>query len=179
MVRVKKLFAVIAKEQLDFGTLGRFRPADMADVYKRQVLYGPTEKFPIGGSKTLRKSSSDACVVVAAGITLHEALKAHDLLKADGIAIRVIDAYSVKPIDAAGLREAAASSGQRVIVVEDHWLEGGLGDAVLEVFAESGNVRIRKVGVTELPHSGKPEELLDVYGLSARRIAETVRAFVK
>ncbi len=143
------------------------------------VLYGPTEKFPIGGSKTLRKGSSDACVLVAAGITLHEALKAHDLLKADGIDIRVIDAYSVKPIDAAGLREAAASSGQRVVVVEDHWLEGGLGDAVLEVFAESGNVRIRKVGVTELPHSGKPEELLDVYGLSARRIADTVRAFVK
>ena len=118
-------------------------------------------------------------MVVAAGITLHEALKAHELLKADGIHIRVIDAYSVKPIDAVGLREAAASSGQRVIVVEDHWLEGGLGDAVLEVFAESGNVRIRKVGVTELPHSGKPEELLDVYGLSARRIADTVRAFVK
>jgi len=143
------------------------------------VLYGPDDKFPIGGSKTLRKSDHDACVIVAAGITLHEALKAHEQLKADGIAVRVIDAYSVKPIDAAGLREAAEASGHRVLVVEDHWLEGGLGDAVLEVFAESGSVRVRKVGVTELPHSGKPEELLDVYGLSARRIAETVRTLVK
>jgi transketolase len=143
------------------------------------VLYGPEDKFPIGGSKTLRSGEHDACVIVAAGITLHEALKAHDQLKADGIAVRVVDAYSVKPIDAAGLREAAAASGNRVLVVEDHWLEGGLGDAVLEVFAESDKVRVRKVGVTELPHSGKPEELLDVYGLSARRIAETVRTLLK
>jgi transketolase len=143
------------------------------------VLYSATEKFPIGGSKTLRQGSSDVCVVVAAGITLHESLKAYDLLRAEGIAITVVDAYSVKPIDAEGLRKAAAAAGQRILVVEDHWREGGLGDAVLEVFSESGNVRIRKIAVTELPHSGKPEELLDLYGLSARRIAEAVRAFVK
>jgi transketolase len=143
------------------------------------VLYSATEKFPIGGSKTLRQGASDVCVVVAAGITLHESLKAYDLLRAEGIAITVVDAYSVKPIDAEGLHKAAAAAGQRILVVEDHWREGGLGDAVLEVFSESGNVRIRKIAVTELPHSGKPEELLDLYGLSARRIVEAVRAFVK
>jgi transketolase len=143
------------------------------------VLYSATEKFPIGGSKTLRQGASDVCVVVAAGITLHESLKAYDLLRAEGIAITVVDTYSVKPIDAEGLHKAAAAAGQRILVVEDHWREGGLGDAVLEVFSESGNVRIRKIAVTELPHSGKPEELLDLYGLSARRIVEAVRAFVK
>lgn len=143
------------------------------------VIYGPDEAFPIGGSKTLRKSAQDRAVVVAAGITLHEALKAHALLAQEGIAICVIDAYSVKPIDAEGIRAAAAASGQRVVVVEDHWPEGGLGDAVLEAFAEVEGVRVRKVGVTALPHSGKPEELLDVYGLSARRIAETVKAFIQ
>ena len=107
------------------------------------VLYSATEKFPIGGSKTLRQGASDVCVVVAAGITLHESLKAYDLLRAEGIAITVVDAYSVKPIDAEGLHKAAAAAGQRILVVEDHWREGGLGDAVLEVFSESGNVRGR------------------------------------
>lgn len=141
------------------------------------ILYKPDEKFPIGGSKTLRESDKDACLVVAAGITLHEALHAQELLKKDGIHIRVVDCYSVKPIDAEGLRKAAAASGNRVLVVEDHWPEGGLGDAVLGVFAESGNVRVRKQAVTDLPHSGKPEELLELYGLSAGRIAEAVRKF--
>ena len=79
----------------------------------------------------------------------------------------------------AGLRAAAQAGQNRVIVVEDHWIEGGLGDAVLEVFAESGSVRVRKLAVCELPHSGKPEELLDLYGLSARKIAQAVRAFCK
>jgi len=142
------------------------------------ILYSASEAFPIGGSKTLRRSDQDACVVVAAGITLHEALRAYDLLKIVGVAIRVIDCYSVKPIDAEGLRAAAAACQKRVIVVEDHWLEGGLGDAVLEVFAESGGARIKKLAVTELPHSGKPEELLDLYGLSAPRIAAAVQKFI-
>jgi transketolase len=143
------------------------------------ILYSASDEFPIGGSKTLRQSDGDVCVVVAAGITLHEALRAHDLLQKEGIAIRVVDCYSVKPIDAAGLREAAARSHSRVIVVEDHWLEGGLGDAVLGAFAElgPGGVRVKKLAIDELPHSGKPEELLELYGLSASRIAAAVRAF--
>lgn len=142
------------------------------------ILYSASEAFPIGGSKTLRRSDKDVCVVVAAGITLHEALRAYDLLKNVGVTIRVIDCYSVKPIDAAGLRAAAAESQGHIVVVEDHWLEGGLGDAVLEVFAESGGTRIKKLAVTELPHSGKPEELLDLYGLSAPRIAAAVQKFI-
>ncbi len=142
------------------------------------ILYGPDEAFPIGGSKTLRKSERDVCLVVAAGITLHEALRAHELLAKSGLAIRVIDCYSVKPIDERGLREAAASCQNRVVVVEDHWLEGGLGDAVLAVFGELGNTRIKKLAVTTLPHSGKPEELLDLYGLSAPHIAAAVKALI-
>ena len=143
------------------------------------VLYGPDEAFPIGGSKTLRKSDNDQCVIVGAGITLHEALKAHDLLKQKGVNVRVIDAYSVKPIDADGLRAAATASGGRIVVVEDHWLEGGIGDAVLEVFAETGGARIKKIGVNELPRSGKPEELIELYGLSAGKIADAGLAFIK
>lgn len=143
------------------------------------VLYGPGDTFPIGGSKTLRQSDSDRCVIVAAGITLHEALKAHAILKGEGLNVRIIDAYSVKPIDAEGLRAAASAAGGRIVVVEDHWREGGLGDAVLEVFGETGGARIKKIAVEVLPRSGKPEELLDLYGLSGEKIAAAVREFVK
>lgn len=143
------------------------------------VLYGPEDKFPIGGSKILRQSSQDRCVLVAAGIALHEALVAHDLLQQEGLSVRVVDAYSVKPIDENGLRAAAKACGGRLVVVEDHFVQGGLGDAVLEVFAETGGVRVKKVGVTELPHSGTPEELLEKYGLSGKRIAATVRSFLR
>lgn len=142
------------------------------------ILYDRAERFPIGGSKTLRRSERDRCLVVAAGITLHEALKAHGILAGEGVAVRVMDAYSVKPIDAEGLREAAAACGGRVLVVEDHWAEGGLGDAVLGAFAETGGARVRKLAVTGLPRSGKPEELLDLFGISAPRIAAAVREFV-
>jgi transketolase len=141
------------------------------------VLYTADESFPLGGSKTLKKSERDVCTVVAAGITVHEALRAYELLKAEGILIGVIDCYSIKPIDAQALRAAAARSQNRLITVEDHFLEGGLGDAVLAVFAESGGVKIKKIGVQALPHSGKPEELLELYGLSAARIAAAVREF--
>lgn len=142
------------------------------------ILYGPEERFPIGGSKTLRRSDADRCLVVAAGITLHEALKAHALLQREGVEIRVMDAYSIKPLDAEGLRRGAAECGGLVLTVEDHFVEGGLGDAVCAVLAESGGARVRKLGVTELPHSGRPEELLDLYGLSAAKIAAAVRALL-
>lgn len=91
----------------------------------------------IGGSKVVRSSDADKVTVVGAGITLHEALKAHDQLKAEGIAVRVVDAYSVKPIDSDSLHQAARATGGRIVVVEDHWPEGGLGDAVLEAFSRS------------------------------------------
>lgn len=144
---------------------------------KAPVLYGPDEQFPIGGSKVLRQSDADRLTIVAAGVTLIEALGAHALLAKEGIGVRVIDAYSVKPIDAAGLRAAARATGGRVLVVEDHYADGGLGDAVLN--ALSGEpVRITKQAVTDVPRSGKPAELLAMFGLDAASIAKRARELV-
>ncbi len=144
---------------------------------KTPVLYDAKETFPIGGSKTLRSSEADRATVIGAGITLHEALKAADALQGEGIAVRVIDLYSVKPIDAATLRKAADETGH-LVVVEDHWREGGLGDAVLAALAADGGQapRFTHLAVREMPRSGKPDELLDHYGISAKHIAEAVRA---
>ena len=141
---------------------------------KTPVTYGPDESFPIGGSKVLRRSANDAAVVVGAGVTVFEALKAHDELQRAGIAIRVIDAYSVQPIDAATLRTAAREAGGVVITVEDHYAAGGLGDAVAEALAPDG-VAVQRLAVREIPRSGEPDELLDKFGISARQIAEAVR----
>src|SRR6185295_8290099 len=99
---------------------------------KTPILYSNDEQFPIGGSKVLKKSANDRVTVIAGGITVHEALKAATKLEAEGIAIRIIDAYSVKPIDAQGILAAAKDTGGRIVVVEDHYIEGGIGDAVLE-----------------------------------------------
>jgi transketolase len=149
------------------------------------VIYGPDEQFPIGGSKVVRCSNADQVTIVAAGVTLHEALAAHDALQGEGIAARVIDAYSVKPIDAATLRAGARDTGGRLVVVEDHWPEGGLGDAVLEVFAGDGDQpadgtppRVVKLAVRELPGSGKPAELLDMAGLTARHIVAAAKGLL-
>ena len=141
------------------------------------VLYANNEEFPVGGSKVLRSSPSDQLTVVAAGVTLHEALSAHEILKAIGANVRVIDAYSVKPIDTKGIISAASQTRQRVLVVEDHYYDGGLGDAVLNAVATHG-VQVHKLAVTEVPRSGKPEELLDAYGISARRIVEKVKSLL-
>ena len=138
------------------------------------VIYGPDEAFPIGGSKVVRESPDDAATVVAAGITLFEALKAHDVLAADGIALRVIDAYSVQPIDRATLLAAAAQTGNRLITVEDHYAAGGLGDAVSEAVAPDG-IAVERLAVREVPRSGPPAVLLDRYGISANRIVAAVR----
>ena len=150
---------------------------------KTPVLYGADEIFSIGGSRVLRQSERDQVTVVAAGITLHETLKAYDLLKAEGIAVRVIDLYSVKPVDVATLQAAAAATGGRILTVEDHWIEGGIGDAVLEAFtgdeqAPAGQPlpRVTKLAVREMPGSGKPEELMDAAGISARHIVAAVKA---
>jgi transketolase len=141
---------------------------------KTPVIYPAAEMFPRGGSKTLRQSDTDAVTVVAAGVTLHEALAAHDRLARDGVMIRVIDAYSVQPIDAAGLLAAVARTGGRLITVEDHYAAGGLGDAVAEAVA-GARVQLVRLAVREIPRSGKPEELLDRFGISARAIVEAVK----
>jgi transketolase len=145
---------------------------------KTPVLYDGSEEFRIGGSKVLRKSNADVATVVGAGVTVFEALKAADQLQKEGIAIRVIDAYSVQPIDAATLREAAKATQQVVITVEDHYAPGGLGDAVSEALAPAG-VAVMKLAVREIPRSGQPDELLDRYGISAAHIVAAVKSAAK
>src|SRR5215475_8377903 len=142
---------------------------------KMAVLYSNEEQFPIGGSKTLRKSANDRATVIAAGITVHEALKAASKLEAEGITIRVIDAYSVKPIDADGIVAAAKATAGRVIVVEDHYEEGGLGDAVLE--AVGNQAKVVKLAVHEIPRSGPPDALIEKYGISSSHIVSAVKQF--
>ena len=142
---------------------------------KTPVIYANDETFEVGGSKTLRSSAKDAATVVAAGVTVFEALAAHDLLAAEGIAIRVIDAYSIKPIDAKTLAASARETGGRLITVEDHYAQGGLGDAAAEAVAGSG-ITVERLAVREIPRSGQPEELLDRYGISAQAIVKAVKA---
>jgi transketolase len=142
------------------------------------VIYGTDEQFEIGGTCVLRSSETDEVALVAAGITLHEALAAAEELAADGIACRVIDLYSVKPIDEQTLRETAAATGA-IVTVEDHHVEGGLGEAVLQAFAGSESPpRIVTLGVRVMPTSGTPDELLAQAGIDRARIAETVRTLV-
>jgi transketolase len=141
------------------------------------VLYGPEENFEIGRCKVLRKSAQDKALVVAAGVTVFEALKACDQLQKDGIAIRVIDLFSVQPIDRNELIASARAAGGNVIVVEDHYVHGGIGSAVLAALAKE-RVRAHLLGIRDIAHSGKPEELLEKFGISARHIAEAVKASI-
>jgi len=138
------------------------------------LLYGPEERFPIGGCKVLRRSEKDAAVVVAAGVTLHEALAAHEILSREGILVRVIDLYSVQPLDEAALREAALATGV-VITVEDHHAAGGIGEAVGGALASLG-VPVFSLAAVRMPKSGKPQELLDYEGISRTAIVQKVKA---
>ena len=142
------------------------------------VLYDPSDEFQIGGSRVLRQG--DDLAIVAAGITLHESLKAADKLIAEGIDARVIDLYSVKPVDVDTLRAAAEATGGRIITVEDHWSEGGIGDAVLEALSDGGELppQVVRLAVREMPGSGKPAELLAAAGIDADHIAQAARALV-
>ncbi|HEY8792802.1 MAG TPA: transketolase [Gaiellaceae bacterium] len=142
------------------------------------VIYGPDEEFEVGGSRVIRSSDDDAVTIVGAGITVHEALKAADALEEDGISARVIDAYSIKPIDAETLQAAAEATG-KIVTVEDHFPEGGLGDAVLAALAEKDeHPHILKLAVREMPRSGKPDELMNAYGIDAEHIATAARQLV-
>jgi transketolase len=169
--------------------------AEMADrpgiVYlrttrmKTPVIYTPGERFPIGGSRVLRSSGDDQVTLVGAGVTTHEALRAADRLAERGIRALVVDCYSVKPIDAATLREAARASGGRVVVAEDHWPEGGLGDAVLEALAGPEATRggvvpqVVRLAVRAMPGSGTPSEQLAAAGIDAAHIAAAAAALVE
>ncbi len=138
------------------------------------ILYDPFVRFKIGKCKVLRSSDADRAVVVAAGITVFEALSAYDQLFQENIPIRVIDLFSVKPIDREKLTAAAREARGIVITVEDHYEHGGIGDAVAAALSEEG-VRIWKLAVREIPHSGKPQELIDKFGISARHIVDAVK----
>jgi len=142
---------------------------------KTPVIYAADETFAIGGLKVLRESAADVATVIGAGITVFEALKAYDQLKAAGTAIRVIDLYSLQPIDKAGLVAAGRATGGRLITVEDHYAAGGAGDAVAEAVADAG-FTVRRLAVREIPRSGKPEELVERFGISAKHIVETVKS---
>jgi transketolase len=142
------------------------------------VIYPASESFEIGGSRVIRASDDDRVSIVGTGITLHEAIAAAELLAVDGIPARVIDCYSVKPVDATGLASAAQQT-KRMVVAEDHWPEGGLGDAVREALAEAGeSPRIAHLAVREMPGSGKPAELMAAAGIDARSIADAARGLV-
>jgi transketolase len=140
------------------------------------VLYGPDEQFPIGGAKVVRSGADDQVTLIGAGVTLHNCLAAADELERDGIHVRVVDLYSLKPIDAETLVAAAAATQNRVVVVEDHYPQGGMGAAVLEAFSDSGHpLAIEHLAVEVLPGSGTPQELMDAAGISAAHVVEAVR----
>jgi transketolase len=146
---------------------------------KLPVIYPPGERFEVGGSRVVRRTDADAVTLVGAGITLHEALAAAALLAEEGISACVIDCYSVKPIDATALRVAALQTGA-IVTVEDHWPEGGLGDAVLEVFAtDPSRPRIVKLAVRHLPGSATPAQQLALAGIDAAHIAAAARDLVQ
>ncbi|MET9826693.1 MULTISPECIES: transketolase [unclassified Streptomyces] len=144
-----------------------------------RVIYGPDEEFPVGGSKVLRSSDADRLTVVAAGVTLHEALAAADALGRDGIPVRVIDLYSVKPVDRATLRAAAEDTGC-LVTVEDHRQEGGIGDAVLDAFTDGRPVpRLVRLAVTTMPGSATPAQELHAAGIDAESIEAAARMLVE
>ena len=134
------------------------------------TIYSPTETFKVGGSKVLRQTPKDRIALIGAGVTLHSCLAAADALAKKRIPARVIDLYSVKPVDIKTLREAAKVTKGRFVIVEDHYPEGGLGAAVLEAFAFEGAPRVAHLAVRDLPTSGKPEELLNAAGISSKHI---------
>ena len=142
------------------------------------VIYKDDEKFEVGGSKTLEKSDKDLVTIIASGITVHEAIKAHKQLKKDGINVRVIDAYCIKPIDPKAILKATNET-KAIITVEDHNITGGLGDAVLDVLAEEKLVSVYKLGVTKVPRSGKLEELLEYEGINSKAIIDKVKRLIR
>lgn len=145
---------------------------------KTPVLYDATEKITIGGSKMLRSSKEDLLTIAACGITVYEALKAYEMLQKDGISVRVVDCYSIKPIDSKTLIRCVTETKENfIITVEDHFEHGGLGDFVASAISESG-AHVKKMAVKKISHSGTPEQLLDDAGISASHIVAKVKSIL-
>nr|XP_003216952.1 PREDICTED: transketolase-like protein 1 [Anolis carolinensis] len=140
------------------------------------TLYSQEEKFEIGHAKVVRKNDADKVTVIGAGVTLHEALKAADELAKQGIHIRVIDPFTIKPLDANTIISNARATGGRIITVEDHYKEGGIGDAVASAVSGEPSILVQSLAVSGVPRSGKPEELLDLFGISAKKIIAAVKS---
>jgi transketolase len=143
------------------------------------TVYGPEESFRVGGSKVLRSSPKDKVTLIGAGVTLHACLAAADMLAQKKIPARVIDLYSVKPVDLKTLKEAARVTKGRFVIVEDHYPEGGLGAAVMEAMAAEAPPQVAHLAVRSLPGSGKPEELMNAAGITARHVAAAAAKLLK
>ncbi|OXU23423.1 hypothetical protein TSAR_006106 [Trichomalopsis sarcophagae] len=143
------------------------------------VIYKNDEPLAIGKAKVVRSSNKDQALLIGAGVTLHEAVKAADILAKAGINVRVLDPFTIKPIDQKAIIENAVQTGGRIVTVEDHYPEGGLGEAVLSAIAEHPNLILKKIAVKDVPRSGKPDELLHHYGIDAVSIAKTTESFIK
>lgn len=144
---------------------------------KTPVIYKPEDKFPIGEFKIIRETPEDKIVLVGAGITLHEALKAHEALKKEGIFSSVIDLYCIKPFNSEAFINFVKSHGNKVVVAEDHYPEGGIGEMILHSLENSGII-IKTLAVYQIPHSGKKDELLEKYEINAKAIANEARKIV-
>ncbi|XP_026815949.1 transketolase-like protein 2 [Rhopalosiphum maidis] len=142
------------------------------------IIYKNDEVFEIGKAKVVKSSPSDKVLVIGAGVTLYEALSAAEDLEKSGINVRVIDPFTIKPLDAATIINNAKECGGRIITVEDHYAEGGLGEAVLSAVAEERDIVVRKLAVTDIPRSGPANVLLDLFGISAKNVVAAVKKFV-
>ncbi|XP_078518177.1 transketolase-like protein 1 [Lissotriton helveticus] len=140
------------------------------------VIYSPEEKFEIGQAKVVRSSDTDRVTIIGAGVTLHEALVAADQLAKQGTNVRVVDPFTIKPLDAATIISSARATGGRIITVEDHYREGGIGEAVSAAVSGEPGILVQHLAVNRVPRSGKPNELLDMFGISAKCIVEAVKA---
>ncbi len=145
---------------------------------KTPVIYSSDDEFIVGGSKVFKSSGESKVLIIAAGVTVHEALEAQKELKKDGIEVTVVDCYSIKPIDAKTIGKLSQKI-KGIITVEDHWIEGGLGDGVLEALARTSSPPVYKLGVTHMPRSGKPKELMKMVGISKEVIVKKVKKILQ
>jgi transketolase len=141
---------------------------------KTPVLYDSDDLFAIGHAKVVFQSPDDEILLVGAGITLHECIAAANLLAAEGTMVRVLDPFTIKPLDREALIAHATVCGNRILTVEDHYPEGGIGEAIAAALADT-DIRVHGLAIRELPHSGRPEELVEKYGIGRLSIAAKVR----